>query len=122
MSDNSENIFGKRLQQALEIRQMKAIELARKSGVTRGIISSYISGRWKAKQTNVMRLAQALNVSEAWLMGYEVPMERPDKEAFSVSSLEKNLLLDFRRLSPSGQQSVLNFLEFTKNNENQAKK
>lgn len=122
MSDNSENIFGKRLQQALEIRQMKAIELARKSGVTRGIISSYISGRWKAKQTNVMRLAQALNVSEAWLMGYDVPMERPDKEAFSVSSLEKNLLLDFRRLSPSGQQSVLNFLEFTKNNENQAKK
>ena len=34
-----------------------------------------MSGRYKAKQDGVYLLAQALNVSEVWLMGYDVPME-----------------------------------------------
>lgn len=113
----SDNILGQRLQQALEKQHMKAIELARKSGVSRGIISSYISGRWKAKQTNIMRMAKALNVSEAWLMGYDVPMERPVEEIFSVTPEEKKLLITFRSLTPAGQRAILDFLEFTKSRE-----
>lgn len=70
----SKEDFGTRLQQALELNDMKAIELSERTGISRGALSSYISGRWKAKQGNLYLLAKALNVSPAWLMGYDVPM------------------------------------------------
>ena len=80
--------FSERLQESLKIKNLKAIELANLSGISRGAISSYLSGRWKAKQDNIYLLAKALNVNEAWLMGYDVPMEpvRPH-DNYSVSSL-----------------------------------
>ena len=79
--------FSERLQESLKIKNLKAIELANLSGISRGAISSYLSGRWKAKQDNIYLLAKALNVNEAWLMGYDVPMEpvRPH-DNYSVSS------------------------------------
>lgn len=39
-------------------------------------MSQYISGAFKPKQDRTYLIAQALNVSEAWLMGFDVPMER----------------------------------------------
>lgn len=67
--------FSERLKESLKLKNIKAIELAQLSGISRGAISSYLSGRWKAKQDNIYLLAKALNVNEAWLMGYDVPME-----------------------------------------------
>ena len=79
--------FSERLQESLKRKNLKAIELANLSGISRGAISSYLSGRWKAKQDNIYLLAKALNVNEAWLMGYDVPMEpvRPH-DNYPVSS------------------------------------
>lgn len=80
--------FSERLKESLKLKNIKAIELAQLSGISRGAISSYLSGRWKAKQDNIYLLAKALNVNEAWLMGYDVPMEsvRPQNN-YSTSSL-----------------------------------
>lgn len=39
------------------------------------LISRYIKGDWEGKQSAVYELAKALGVTEAWLMGYDVPME-----------------------------------------------
>ena len=69
--------FAQRLRQALEQRNMKQITLSEKSGVSRSLISAYLKGNYEAKQDNIFLLAQALDVNEAWLMGYnDVPMER----------------------------------------------
>ncbi|MBL1226514.1 helix-turn-helix transcriptional regulator [Enterococcus sp. BWR-S5] len=63
------------------MRNMKQITLSEKSGVSRALISAYLKGDYEAKQDNVYFLAKALNVNEAWLMGYEnVAMERSDKK------------------------------------------
>ncbi|WP_243124926.1 hypothetical protein [Clostridium cuniculi] len=35
-----------------------------------------MSGKYTPKQNNIYLIAEALNVNEAWLMGYDVPMER----------------------------------------------
>ena len=115
------NIFGKRLKQALEYRQMCAVDLARKTGLTRGIISSYINGRWKAKQTNVMLIARALHVSESWLMGYDVRME-PDTDSLTstLSSDETQLLSLYRTLDDTNKKAVLDFVRF-KNLDNEQK-
>ena len=68
--------FSNRLNEAIRKRNIKPIELSEKTGIDKSKISSYMSGRYKAKQDGVYLLAQALNVSEAWLMGLDVPMEK----------------------------------------------
>lgn len=72
--------ISERLKEALKIRHMKAAELSRITGVDRGSISNYISGRYEPKQKAIYLMARALNINEAWLMGYDVDMFRaPDK-------------------------------------------
>lgn len=68
--------FANRLNTAMRIRNMKPVELSEKTGIDKSKISSYMSGRYKAKQDGVYLLAQALSVNEAWLMGCDVPMEK----------------------------------------------
>lgn len=67
--------FANRLNKAISLRNIKPVDLSEKTGIDKSKISSYMSGRYKAKQDGVYLLAQALNVSEVWLMGYDVPME-----------------------------------------------
>lgn len=68
--------FANRLNTALEHRQITKAELARLSGLSKSSITRYAKGDWEAKQDAVYAIAQALNVNEAWLMGYDAPMER----------------------------------------------
>ena len=68
--------FSQRLADALKKRDKRAVDLSDITGISRSAISSYLAGRWLAKQDKVYLLAKALNVDEAWLMGYDVPMER----------------------------------------------
>ena len=65
-----------RIKQALELRNMKQIELVAKTGIDKSQISSYLSGKYKPKQENLSLIAMALEVDEYWLMGQDVPMER----------------------------------------------
>ena len=76
--------FANRLNKAISLRNIKPIELSEKTGINKSKISSYMSGRYKAKQDGVYLLAQALNVSEVWLMGYDVPME-----SIPIKNIEK---------------------------------
>lgn len=72
-----------RIKEGMEIRGYKQADLVEKTGISKGVLSSYLSGRYSPKQTNTYLIARALNVSEAWLMGADVPMER--SAASSVS-------------------------------------
>ena len=66
--------FKDRLNEALYQRKMSAAELSKLSGVNEGAISQYRKGEYKATQRNLEKMAQTLNVSIAWLMGADVPM------------------------------------------------
>lgn len=66
--------FANRLSKAVTIRNIKPIELSEKTGIDKSKISSYMSGRYKAKQDGIHVLSKVLNVDPAWLMGYDVPM------------------------------------------------
>lgn len=65
-----------RLRQALKLANMKQIELARATGLDRSAISRYLSGDYEPKQDAIHKMAKVLNVSEMWLWGCDVPMER----------------------------------------------
>ena len=66
-----------RIKEALQLRGMKQVELCEKAGVNKGALANWISQRWQPKQEGLMKMAKALDVSEMWLAGYDVPMERP---------------------------------------------
>lgn len=67
-----------RLQKALDIREKKAIDISRDLNIPKSAISQYLSGRTKKMDSvRIYSIAKYLDVSEAWLMGFDVPMERP---------------------------------------------
>ena len=66
-----------RIAEALNIRNMKQVELAEKTGISKGTINNWLKQRYQPKQKALYTLAKALEVSEMWLAGYDVPMERP---------------------------------------------
>lgn len=69
--------FSERLRQCLENNSsMSATMLAEQIGLSKQAISMYLSGSRKPKRPTVKVIAEALNVNEAWLIGYDVPMER----------------------------------------------
>ena len=83
-----EDTFANRLKKALDYNNMKPIDLARKTNINKSLISSYLSGICKAKQDKLDLIARTLGVSEAWLMGYDVDMDRElfeDKEPSELS-------------------------------------
>ena len=66
-------------------------ELAEKIGVPKSSMSMYLSGKRKMRQDRIAIVARVFNVSEAWLMGYDVSMvPEPEEEPFSAQFLEKN--------------------------------
>ena len=72
--------FKDRLQQALDRKGWKAVDLVEKTDVPKGAVSYYLAGKSKPKADRLYILAQALDVSEAWLLGYDVPMARTDNQ------------------------------------------
>ena len=68
--------FQKRLEEALRIKNMKSVELHEKTGISESLLSKYLSGGAVARQKKLTLLADALDVNEVWLMGYDVPMNR----------------------------------------------
>lgn len=89
-----------RLIEALNIRNMKQIELAEKTGISKGTINNWAKQRYQPKQKSLYILAQALNVSEMWLAGYDTSMERP-VERVRMDALAKaiNIIRKSEKLS-----------------------
>lgn len=68
--------FSNRLQKALSYSNMRQVDLVEKTKLDKTLINKYLAGLMKAKQDKLTILADALNVNEVWLMGYDVPMNR----------------------------------------------
>jgi len=69
-----------RLREAMEKRGMRAVDLVEATGIPKGTISYYLSGKTEPKADRLYILAQVLDVNEAWLLGYDVPMRRTDDQ------------------------------------------
>lgn len=69
-----------RIADALNIRGMRQIELSERTGISQSQINSWKRNRWQPKQTALYKMAKVLNVSELWLAGYDVPMDRPAEQ------------------------------------------
>lgn len=68
--------FKDRLLEAIKSSNLKQADIVERTGINKGSLSSYLSGKYKPKQDNTYRLAKILDVNEAWLMGFDVDKER----------------------------------------------
>lgn len=78
-----------RLNQIISVRHIRQIDIiesakpfSEKYGVklNKNDLSQYVNGKTEPGQEKLTILGLALNVNEAWLMGYDVPMERDSQQ------------------------------------------
>ena len=81
-------IIKDRLNEALQMRKMTAAELAIKTGINKSSISRYLSGENLPRSLAIGKMAKALDVNPAWVLGYEVSMDNAVEAEAEVISLE----------------------------------
>ena len=104
-----------RLRAALEIREKKAVDLSRDLKIPKSAISQYLSGHRIIKDSKrLFVIAEYLDVSEAWLMGFDVPMERIKKDDTQKDIVESNemsestkALIDFAKSVPEDKADLI---------------
>ena len=69
------DIFKDRLTEAMKARGIRASELALRTGLSKARISQYVNGKFIPKSDAVLLIAEALRVSELWLLGKTTDME-----------------------------------------------
>lgn len=69
-----------RLREALQTSGKKQADLVRETGLDKGAVSSYLSGKYEPKQKAIGLMARALGVTEMWLCGYDIERERSDAQ------------------------------------------
>ena len=67
----------KRLKAIMDTKEISAAELSRLSGIRASSISDYLNAKYEPKQDKIDLMARALNVSPAWLMGYNTEESTP---------------------------------------------
>lgn len=101
-----------RIREALSTRNMKAAELAERSGLDKAAISNYVKQNYQPKQKALFNMAKILDVNEMWLAGYDVPMQRRvvSSNNSEVAQLFDNILRDKKLL-----QLVINISKLNDN-------
>lgn len=119
-----------RLKKIMKERNLRQVDILNKTlpycekyGVkmNKSDISQYCSGKSEPNQDKLFVLGEALNVNEAWLMGYDVPMERSTPEGFKrwteqynsthkqymLNSNESTLVSEYRKLNNAGKKKLI---------------
>ena len=65
--------FINRLKSIMKEHKITQTELANRTGIRQSSISDWLNDRYEPKQDKVYIIAKALNVSPAWLLGYDEP-------------------------------------------------
>ena len=103
--------FSSRLKDAMAKKKITATELSKLTGISPANISNYVNGGYKAKQDNLYKLAVALDVEPAWLMGFGDPEFEAELNAQILDSLDT--------LSEDARKEALAFIQYLQHREEQ---
>jgi len=99
------SVTSDRIKEAMAFRDFTQADLVKKTGISKGALSSYLSGRYEPKQPRLQKIADALNINILWLLGNDVAMERvatareTGREDFIIMSA-------LRKLDDDDQESI----------------
>ena len=96
----------RRLQKAMDIRGLRQVDLVEKTGISKSKLNMYVRGVHEPKHDNLYLLSKVLGVQEAWLMGYDVPMESDFVDDSELSEDELMMIGKYRELDYNGQGMV----------------
>lgn len=110
-----------RLKKALDYKGVKPIDVCEKTGIPKSAMSYYLSGRSEPKANRLYVIAKALDVSEAWLLGYDVPIDRSEDQRENDALAElaerikkdrefRRLIVQISRLNPQQVDGIKNLL------------
>ncbi len=108
-----------RIREAMYLRGMNQITLAAKSGIRVSSLSSYLSGKYEPKIRAISQIAEALEVSPAWLLGFDVSMEEEGSREdtnITIPFVEQKISAGFLQefLSPENSIFPLKSISVTK--------
>lgn len=105
-----------RLKSLMESRNLKQVDIvnaaqpfckAFNQKLGRNDISQYVSGKVVPGQDKLSLIALALNVSEVWLMGFDVPMERTTPIVTENNERVAEFIDLFKLLTPVEQDIII---------------
>ena len=108
-----------RLKEIMKLKSLKQIDILNKcepickelgKRIGRNDLSQYVSGKVEPRQDKLTIIAKALNVNEAWLMGYDVPMDT-NIVLNRISSKENRIISSFNKLNSLGQEKAIERVE-----------
>lgn len=110
-----------RLREAMSLRNMKQVDLVEKTKIPKSSINQYLSGYAEPKSDRVALLAEALDVSPVWLMGFPVDIDaKPVPYTEEQARIWVKIRHDFRtlelvkcyeQLTAEQQDSILNIVK-----------
>lgn len=114
------NIFQQRLRQAMFFKGIRQKDIVERTGLSDGKISSYVSGRYKPNAESLTKIAKAIDVAPAWLMGEgpdmtyaDIPLPEPlhiaesGPEYGSKLSGDEELLIEAWRKADDHQKMLV---------------
>ena len=115
---------GERIKQAMDARGFKRqAEVVKKSErffakygrtLTKNALSQYINNKVEPKRDMIALIAETLNISDAWLLGYEVPMDREKPapgEGDGLDDLDMKLISLFKQMTAEQKNLALALIE-----------
>ena len=95
-------LSARRLKEALDDAGLIAQDLVNKSGIAKASISHYLNGYYCPTLKKAKKMSEFLNVSPAWLMGFDVP-KKSDKPATDLMINDNDALIMVEMMSPRAE-------------------
>ena len=118
MANEKIDSIANRLRKGMFERNIRQVDLARLTNISKCSLSQYLSGKNEPKSDRIYLIAKALDINESWLMGYDVPMDKPRHKAETInndlliiSDEEKFILESYRGLKTSNRVLIHTLLK-----------
>ncbi len=107
-----------RLNKLMQDRRLKQVDILNLSQpfcekynvkMNKSDISQYVSGKVEPSQEKLVVLGMALNVSEAWLMGFDVSPVRKDSHVKAKDDID--ILWKFSLLDERDKETILDMID-----------
>ena len=127
MSEEKEYNTALRLQQWMDENDATQADILRRCehysekyniDISKSLLSLYVTGKNEPGQKRLFILSKALNVSPAWLMGYDVPRD-PEPDIQEEKNELKMLLYD---LNKEGREKLMDYARDLAGNEKYRRK
>ncbi len=96
----------RRLLKALSDKDMRPIELSNRTGISKSTISQYMSASYSPRSKNAKKMAEVLDVSPMWLMGFDMVIVEDENY-----SKRDQLGYYFTLLTKEDQDKLLDYAE-----------